>query len=75
MCSDEMPHVAPEEENLIILDGAGHPYEWQPTISAAWHADGALGSREPSRLDVITAYIVGYNSGAVDQTLRDGSPR
>ena len=66
MCGD----VAPEEESLIVLDGAGHPYEWQPTISAAWHADGALHG-EPSRLDVITAFIVGYNKGAADQKIRD----
>jgi hypothetical protein len=71
MCDDDkMPYVSPEEENLIILDGTGHPFEWQPTISAAWHATFALGSREPTRLDVITAFIIGYNQGAADQELR-----
>lgn len=66
----ELPDVAPEEENLVVLDGAQRPYEWQPTISAAWYADGALQPGVITRLDVLKAYIVGYNEGARDEKLR-----
>jgi len=66
---DTRDEVTPEDEALVILDGAGNPYEWQPTISAAQYANYAL--QEPvTRLDVIRAYVVGYNKGASDEQLR-----
>jgi len=68
---DPLDDVTPEDEALVVLDGTGRPFEWQPTISAAQYVNHALESTAPTRLGMIEAYIIGYNQGASDEALRD----